>query len=135
MTSPLRFLGFAVVALAACLALAPAASAIDNDWPTGLQNKPSNADTWRKIKEGEHGQPSATGVDTVLIKPAPGCSDQAVGFTTPVNVNIPLVGTPQGQGPTLPALLLLAAVFGFFIGAGVMVARNLGKHPSAFPEA
>ncbi len=131
----LRSLAVAASVVLGCLVLAPAASAIDNDWPTGVENKPSNADTWRKIKEGDRGQASATDADTVLIKPAPGCTDQAAGFRTPVNVNIPVVGTPQGQGPTMPAMILLAAVFGFFFGAGVMIARNLGKHPSAFPEA
>lgn len=131
----LRILGLAAALMTAGLAVVPAASAIEADWPTGVADKPSNPETWRHIKEGEKGKASATGADPVLIKPAPGCSDQAVGFTTAVNVNIPVVGTPQGQGPTTGALGLLAAVFGFFFGAGLMVARNLGKHPTAYPEA
>ncbi len=116
--------------MAAVLLAAVPALAIEVDLPTTAQSRPSNPDLWRQIKQGQTGAPSATASDPVLVKPIPGCTDRATGFTTPVNVHIPVVGTPQGQGPSTAALVLLAAVFGLFTGAGAMLARNLGKHGS-----
>lgn len=114
----------------AALTLAPAAHAIDADWPTAVQTKSSSPDLWRSIKRGSQGQPGASGADAALIKPLPACSDLAVGFTTPINTNVPLIGTPQGQGPTMAAMAVIAVVFGAAFGAGAMFARNLGKHGS-----
>ncbi|MBI2236121.1 MAG: hypothetical protein HYU60_04070 [Magnetospirillum sp.] len=121
----------AAAALAAAMLVAPVAQAIDVDLPTAAQSKPSNPDIWRSIKQGAQGQPSATGGDATLIRPIPGCADRAVGFTTPVNANVPPVGAPQGQGPSTSAMALLAVLFGLGIGAGAMLARNLGRHPEA----
>lgn len=133
MTSNQVRLGMGGAVLAAALALSAAAQAIEVDVPTSVQgNKPSNADLWRQIKQGTAGKAAATNGDPVLIKPLPGCTDRAVGFTTPVNANVPVIGVPQGQPASMGAMGLLAVVFGLATGAGAMLARNLGKHS---PEA
>lgn len=129
-----HILAAAVTLVTAAVASAPAARAIDTEWPNNAQNKPSNPELWAQIKSGEKGV-SSSGADGTLMKALPGCSDLAVGFTTPVNEHIPVVGIPQGNGPSFGALAVLAILFGFFFGAGAMVARNLGKHPAAAPQA
>lgn len=123
----------AAAVLAAALLAAPAALAIEADVPTAAQNKPSDPDMWRAIKDGAAGQPGGSGAEARLIKPpVAGCSDKAVGFTTAaVNVHVPPVGMPQGQGPTIEAMGLLAVLFGAAAGVAAMLARNLGKHPQA----
>ncbi|MBF0332599.1 MAG: hypothetical protein HQL40_02995 [Alphaproteobacteria bacterium] len=123
----------AAAVLAAVLLAAPAALAIEASVPTAGQNKPSDPDIWRAIKDGAIGQPGETGADGRLIKPpVAGCSDKVVGFTTAsVNAYVPPVGLPQGQGPTIEAMGLLAAIFGAAAGVAAMLARNLGKHPQA----
>ena len=121
----------AAAVIAASMVLAPAAGlAIEIDHPTSAQAKPSNPDLWRSIREGAKGAPGSTEADPLLIKPLPGCTDRALGFMTPVAVHIPAIGTPQGSGPTMPAFVLLAAVFGFFAGGGAILARNLGRQAS-----
>lgn len=122
--------GLAAALVAAGIALAPAAHAIEADWPTAAQTKPSNPDLWRSIKKGAQGAPGGSTAAPTLMKALPACNDLAVGFSTPVNTNVPLIGTPQGQGPTMGAMVVLALVFGAACGAGAMLARNLGKHGS-----
>jgi hydrogenase small subunit len=79
--------------------------------------------------------------------PCIGCTEEGVGFTKPIHmlarvknleppVTYPGVAEPQGQGATLGAAALLAAVAGAAGGAGAMLARNLGRDvPAQTPPA
>jgi len=70
--------------------------------------------------------------------PCIGCTEEGVGFTKPIHmlarvknleppVTYPGIAERQGQGVTLGAAALLAAVAGAAGGAGAMLARNLGR--------
>ncbi|HRP97789.1 MAG TPA: hydrogenase small subunit [Rhodocyclaceae bacterium] len=79
--------------------------------------------------------------------PCIGCTEEGVGFTKPIHmlarvknveppVSYPGIAEPQGQGATLGAAALLAAVAGAAGGAGAMLARNLGRDvPAQTPPA
>ncbi len=70
--------------------------------------------------------------------PCIGCTEQGIGFTKPIHALAePVYITPpegfariveeQGQGVTLASGATIAAIGGLAVGAGAMLARNLGK--------
>jgi hydrogenase small subunit len=74
--------------------------------------------------------------------PCIGCTEQGVGFTKPIHAlaNLLTVTPPtqfarpaeeQGQGSTLATAATVAGIAGLAIGAGAMVAKNLGRVPDA----
>jgi hydrogenase small subunit len=78
--------------------------------------------------------------------PCIGCTEQGVGFTKPIHELAKLLTvTPptqfarpneqQGQGSTLATVATVAAVGGLAIGAGAMLAKNLGKGSNTPPPA
>lgn len=135
MTKVLRFGAGALVGLAA-LAAVPLQAAPDVriDKPPAeaapLQTAPNDAAIWDQIRKGKEGvlaNPEG-GAGTLMKKPMAGATEKAVGFTTPVHADFPQIGEPQGRGPTVTALALLAALFGGAFGVAAMLARNLGRH-------
>ncbi len=74
--------------------------------------------------------------------PCIGCSEEGVGFTKPIHMlakvknveppaGYPGVAEAQGEGMSLGAAAVLAAVAGAAAGAGAMVAKNLGRQADA----
>ncbi|KAA3649322.1 MAG: hydrogenase 2 small subunit [Proteobacteria bacterium] len=70
--------------------------------------------------------------------PCIGCTEEGVGFAKPIHMlakvkNVeppamyPGLKEPQGQGASLGSAAVLAGVAGAALGAGAMLARNLGK--------
>lgn len=108
-----------------------AGGVVAQDQPGGRPADSSVADYWRAVRQGEFGSvqtPDAAG-GQLIRSLVPGCTEKAVGFNAPVHALMPPVKAAQAQGlgADRDALLLLAGVFGFALGAGAMLARNLGR--------
>lgn len=119
----------ALVMLVAVAARPASAQTIDD--PARVRGAESPSEMWRTIRQGAQGEVSNPAQTGWLIKPSGvGCTEMAVGFSSPVHSKMPPLATEGGVGMTREALLLLAGVFGVSFGAGAMLARNLGKPAS-----